>query len=387
MAYHPNIFKLYLFRCFFWMHLFGAVLIPFFTDWGQLSLQTILFINGWFMLWSFLLEVPTGAIADIWGRKQALLLAAAATLLGSLIYASYPALPVFLLAEICFAISFTLASGSDQALAYDSLLSSGQEKNSKQILTKLESAKLLGISLGALLGAAIALSGNYRLPMLWQWLPASLALLTAFSLSEAPRQNTEKYHRFVLQGFKYFAKHRIILALTTDLVLIGALSWLMLWLYQALLRTAGIAVPWFGLIHVLIALAQIAVLNITGYLEKLLGQKKRVLLLLSLATGVCFILASLTKGFFLIFSVIGAIACGLAREPLFTNYLHKYIPSRQRATLLSIISMLKTLTIMFINILVGLFVNTQLAATTFGIGLAILSISLFSFFEEKHLQD
>lgn len=383
-----NINKLILFRLFFWMHFMGAVLIPFLCSWGGITLQQVLMLNAWFMLCSFILEVPTGAIADLWGRKYSLMLAALALIMGSLIYASMPHIAVFAIAEIFFALAFTLASGADQALAYDSLILVNQEKKSKAVITKLETAKLSGIIFGALIGSAIVLTGNYRLPMLWQWIPAGIAFFLALSLQEAPRQTKEKYHHFVLKGFQFFAKHPIIIALSADLILVGSLSWLMIWLYQALLIAVKVPVPYFGIIHVLIALAQIGVIQTAPYLEKIFGQKKRVLLFLSIATGVFFIIAGIIQIVsLLIIAIIGAIACGLSREPLFTNYLQKYIPSTQRATILSIISMLKTLTIMIINIVAGFFINQHLNATTIGIGIVILIVSLFTFFEEKHLQD
>ena len=36
----------------------------FYTDWGGLKLSEVLFLNSWFMLWNYLLEVPTGTVAD-----------------------------------------------------------------------------------------------------------------------------------------------------------------------------------------------------------------------------------------------------------------------------------------------------------------------------------
>src|SRR5262245_37312784 len=122
MAFAANIWKLNLIRMLFWMHFFAAVLVPFYTEWGGLKLSQVLFLNAWFMLWNFILEVPTGAIADFFGRKASL---AAGCLVGTaaaFIYISKPSLPVFMLAEVIFAAAYTLHSGADEALAYDSLL-------------------------------------------------------------------------------------------------------------------------------------------------------------------------------------------------------------------------------------------------------------------------
>ena len=60
-----NIWKLYAVRLIFWMHFISAVLIPFYRDWGSISFTQIFFLNAWFMLCNFFLEVPTGTIADV----------------------------------------------------------------------------------------------------------------------------------------------------------------------------------------------------------------------------------------------------------------------------------------------------------------------------------
>ena len=87
-AYAFNLPKLFAIRLLFWMHFFAAVLVPFFTDWGGITLQQVFFLNAWFFLCSFLFEVPTGAVADFLGRKWSLALGSAVAVSGLLLYAA-----------------------------------------------------------------------------------------------------------------------------------------------------------------------------------------------------------------------------------------------------------------------------------------------------------
>ena len=73
-TFRRNIPLLYAIRVLFCAHFFGAVLVPFFTKWGGLELSQVFYLNAWFMLCSFALEVPTGVIADFFGRKVSLAL-------------------------------------------------------------------------------------------------------------------------------------------------------------------------------------------------------------------------------------------------------------------------------------------------------------------------
>lgn len=63
-SYRSNIWKLCVIRMLFWMFFFSAILVPFFTEWGKLTLSEIFILNAWFFFWNFVLEVPTGTVAD-----------------------------------------------------------------------------------------------------------------------------------------------------------------------------------------------------------------------------------------------------------------------------------------------------------------------------------
>ncbi len=91
---------------------------------------------------NFLFEVPTGAVADFLGRKTSLALGALLGGIAAFLYTSRPLLAVFVVAEAVFALAFTFQSGADEALAYDSLKAIGKQKDSKRILSRMESFKL-----------------------------------------------------------------------------------------------------------------------------------------------------------------------------------------------------------------------------------------------------
>ena len=43
---------------------------PSFTEWGGITFTQIMFLQGWFMAMIFIFEIPTGSIADYFGRKK-----------------------------------------------------------------------------------------------------------------------------------------------------------------------------------------------------------------------------------------------------------------------------------------------------------------------------
>src|SRR5262245_24008313 len=126
------------------MHFFSAVLVPFYTDWGGITLQQVFLLNAWFFLCNFLFEVPTGTVADFLGRKWSLALGSAVAVSGILLYASMPRIETFVAAEAIMAVAYTLHSGADEALAYDSLKADGKQARAAAAIGRMEAFKLAG---------------------------------------------------------------------------------------------------------------------------------------------------------------------------------------------------------------------------------------------------
>jgi predicted MFS family arabinose efflux permease len=383
-----NVPKLYAIRFCFWLHTVSAVLVPFFTDWGGISLSGVLLLNAWFWGWNFVLEVPTGTVADRFGRRTSLALGTATGALATLVYVSAPRFEVFLLGEVLFALSLTLCSGADEALLYDSLDAAGEAHRAPRAIARAESMKLAGIVAGALLGSVLAVRYGVRWTFAAQALPMAAASALAWTLREAPVHRGPARPRYldVLRGgLRHFAGHPALRALAFDLVSIGALAWLVIWLYQPLLRAAGVPLAAFGSVHVGLSLGQIAWLAQQGRLERALGSRRRVLVSMALAAGASFVGLGLVRAPFAVIALsIAAASFGLARTPLLTASMNPHIPSAQRATVLSVVSGLRTLGIMLGNALASAAVGVSLHGTALAIGVAIVVLALLSRARDEH---
>ena len=386
-----NIFKLYLIRFFFWMNFFSAVIVPFYHQWGGLKLSQILFLNAWFMFCIFLFEIPTGTLADYLGRKASLITGSLVAVLSVWIYTREPNFYLFMMAEMVFAAAYTFHSGADEALAYDTLLSCHEEGKAKVVIARMESFKLAGIMAGALLGGWIAKHWGVVAPMKAYALPLAVSFLASLALKEPDlHKNLQTKSSFFVifkEGKDFFIHHKILWILTLDSVFSHALSWVLIWLYQPLLEKAGISIVFFGFVHTGMCLGQIFLLHNIKRWESLLGSKKRLLWLTGLGTGIAFIVLAFAKApWFVILGIILAGSCGLARTPIYSASMNTYIPSAQRATVLSMISMLRTLTIVIVNPFVGFIADVSLSKTMLMLGAALLGLTVFSRVEERHLK-
>ncbi|MBN2039184.1 MAG: MFS transporter [Spirochaetes bacterium] len=386
-----NIWKSYLIRMFFWMHFVAAVMVPFYMEWGHIRFSQILFLNAWFMLWMFIFEVPTGTIADVFGRKKSMLAGTITAICGVVLYVSFPNFYNFVLAEFILAAAYTMMSGAEEALAYDSLIMINRQAESKKIFARMESFKLTGIIIGALAGGVIAKYWGLRMPLLLHAVPQSICAILVLSLKEPVHHDLKEkpgYRTLLKAGLQQLKKDKIIRVLILDMVSIGAFTWLIIWFYQKLLEHAGVDIIWFGLVHTLMCIGQIAVLESVGLLERLLKGKRRLLMLTAILSAVCFILLGIISSAWIVTALIVICASfGLARGPLFTNYLNKYFSSDKRAIMLSLVSMLRTFMIVLVNIIAGLLADVSISLTLILIGGAILVLLFVSRIKEVHLQD
>ena len=80
-----------------------------------------------FHIFSLTFEIPSGVFADVFGRKQMLVVSSIMRVIGSICMICSKNLTMVCVAIACFALAYNFSSGSGDALAYDSLKLVGEE--------------------------------------------------------------------------------------------------------------------------------------------------------------------------------------------------------------------------------------------------------------------
>ena len=119
-SYRFNLYCLYLIKVSKWLMLIMPIVALFYsqnglTDFDIFLLQAIYSISVAF------LEIPSGYMADIVGRKKTLVLGAILGALGYGVYSISHNFTGFLVAEITLGIGGSFISGADSAMLFDSL--------------------------------------------------------------------------------------------------------------------------------------------------------------------------------------------------------------------------------------------------------------------------
>lgn len=243
-----NVWKLSLLGASHMFLLVMPIVVPFFRSHG-LGMRDVYTLEAIFSVGVVVLEVPSGYVADLVGRRRSLLLGAALYGVAFTFLAFSDSFLSFAVFELLAAAGIAFFSGADLALLYASLerLPDGAAR-STGALGRLVSFTQLGETVAALAGGALA-AVSLALPVQLQALVAWLPLGIAFSLYEpsdaslASREHGENA-RAVLRALFGSGRRMALLALAN--VGFGVVTLVAVWALQGQWQSEGISIEHFG---------------------------------------------------------------------------------------------------------------------------------------------
>jgi MFS family permease len=156
-----------------------------------LSLIEIGLLESVFHITSFVMETPTGAIADLYGRKTSRILGRISSIIAILLMLSSDSMLGFTIAFIFTGLSYNLESGADSAFVYDNLRHLGEEDQNMKVNGINEVLYQVASSIGLLIAGFIAvknMEGTYLLNLAM----AFIGLTVLLTMKETTIQNENK---------------------------------------------------------------------------------------------------------------------------------------------------------------------------------------------------
>lgn len=332
-----NIWKFYLSSALGGSMLVMPILVPFYFANG-LSMAQVFIIQGTFSFVSLFLEIPTGYLADILGRKKTIVWSTIFWCLGMLVYSLSYGFWGFLFAEAILGISIALLSGADAAIIYDSLLQIKKTNTFKKVWGRVLSVGHVSESIGAVIGGLLA-GVSLRLPFYVYTLLSFLSMVVSLSLVE-PKRKVMKIHK----GHLHSIKKIISFSVSTNkklkwviayqaVVFAGTLT--AVWLFQPYFKYVGIPLVWFGALWAINNVGRGLFSFYAHKIERKIG-RNLTFILPAFAAALAFLLMGLVStpvGIVLILLVNFAYG---TLNPITTDYINKLTTSDMRATVLSI---------------------------------------------------
>lgn len=154
----------------------------------ELYLQMI----AWYYWAMVLTEVPTGLLADRYGRKVALVAGSATLAAGFLILHQGTSYTEFCLGQVVLGVGHALLSGAPTAMLFDSLKEAGQEDRFLHTESRIHSLRLFGTGGAFLVGGILAYFLGIRPTILLTAVFCSVGAAVALGLRDPTRTSAAR---------------------------------------------------------------------------------------------------------------------------------------------------------------------------------------------------
>lgn len=301
-------------------------------------IQDGMLLQAVFALMLALLDVPTGYLADAFGRKPAIIGAAFCILGGAVIYSVATNFVGFLAGEVLLALGFSLSSGADQALLYDSLIELGRKDEYERIWSKGTALGLAAASVFATLGGFAAMY-SLRLPCYLEVGFSVVLVGVALSVAEPQREEAGDKGRLSVKeivrvSMQSSARVRWLILYPAVLF---AFSQSYFWLYQPYFRLSGLPFGLFGVAYALFNLAAAAAAHQAPRFSRM--SERGRMIALAVVLGMSFLLlGSIVGKLSFLFILLMQLVRGY-QQVVFSELLNREIASGIRASILSVQSM------------------------------------------------
>lgn len=299
---------------------------------------------------SFLFEIPTGAFADIYGRKASTLVGYFFSGLAMLSIFFFKSFMGILLFMSIWSIAGTFISGAKESWVIDNIKQKKKDYLIKSFFFKQQFVMGLSLLLSGILGTFVVKYLGIEI----SWIFASASFLLTFTiLLFIPESKAIRKRRVTFKGLfsqskqsvKYAFKHSVLffLLFATFFIMLreifgGDIN------EQVFLKVLGLPIPYLGLFFSGIALLMLLAPIIANLILKKFGSKKNILSLLLVLSiildiGILFV-NNLSMAILLISLIVFLV---FLFHPIEQVYMQEQIPSRMRATITSFQGMLISL--------------------------------------------
>ena len=306
--------------------------------------------NAFFTLGQVIFEVPTGVIADTWGRRASYLLGAGTLLVSTLLYLLMWQVEAgfagWAISSAVIGLGFTFFSGAVEAWLVDALHFCGYDKDLESVFAKGQTIGGVAMLTGSVAGGVVAQFTNLGVPYLLRAVLLGLTFVTAFLMMKdlgfspvrgtGPIKEVKKVLKASIDnGWRKRPIRWLMLAAPfTGGVGIYAFYAMQPYLLELYGDESAFAIA--GLAAAIVAGAQIVGGLLVTRVRRLFERRTHILILTSVISVVVLAAIGLTNNFWvaIVLLVLWSLTFAMSM-PVRQAYLNGIIPSEQRATVLS----------------------------------------------------
>lgn len=302
-------------------------------------------------------EIPSGVSADVFGRKKMMILSGISALLAGLMKAfSMGNFWIVALSMVFSALSYNLASGSDAALAYESLKADGLEDSYNRYSANSSVIYRVFSGVATLLAGFTVTLGMRRAELLDVAMMV-VHIAIALSLKEIRSDCGQSIRVWAaikncyVESFRFLRSHMRIFTTLVVNSLIGATDTLLLFFLQEEFTEAGVSIALLGPALFVTSMGGVVGSLVSKNLKTAVIKKVEVICALGVCAGFA---TGLTE--FPVLMVIGGFISSMFDDMIQIKtdvMLNDSIPSEQRSTLISVSSFLFSCVMIVLSPVVG----------------------------------
>ncbi|OOC59367.1 MFS transporter [Paenibacillus ihbetae] len=284
-----------------------------------------------------LLEVPSGMMADRWGRKTMMLVSALMGCAEFLLLLFAEAFWHFALVVVVAAIGGAASSGAEQALLYESLRERGRERSFEKWLGRLNAVDIASTVLAALCGSLLASRLPYEFNYALSLISMLVCLGLTLTLTEAGTVGDGEdrpipIRTYLTASWRLFRENRGLLLVMLSGMVTGAAVNFIDEFWQTYLERVEVPVLYFGLFSAGIFLLRLPGNLLAFALKERFSYRPLLTLVIGVLAACFFWLAAMRDSRSIAALFVISLFAGLV-EPLAAGYLQHRADSRMRATM------------------------------------------------------
>lgn len=339
---HTNAFdrNITLFKVF-WMFrdpLFWApILISYLNHVGHMSIPSIYAMEAIVVMGLVILEIPTGALADLIGRKRTMLIGFVLNIVGliALICASTPL--VAWTSNIVWTIGAALISGADTSLLFESLQKRGREGEFKKVLGRVFSSYLIFVGFGSLV-AGFLYDIHPRLPMLLSLPGMIAAFVSVILMKEANGRGKYVFReqvRLMKESVRFVLGQKQVLWAVSLMMLVTGVSRVWFFTYNPYYELVHLDVRWYGVAFFLMNVISWGTSRWAHEIEERFGERASFACMVAFLAVPILLMGSFVMIPMAFMTLLQSFVRGYER-PFFDYFMHSHVHSENRATVLSV---------------------------------------------------
>ena len=316
--------------------LFMPIVVLFYQENG-LEMKEIFFLQTIYSIAIVILEIPSGYLADVLGRKHTMIIGTIMGFFGFVCYSFSYGFWGFAIAEIILGIGQSLISGADSAMLYDSLLVMGKADKYMKYEGRIISVGNFAEAIAGIFGGLLA-TISLRTPYYAQTFVALIGIPAAILLIEP-----ERHGKLVNAKFKDIigiVKYSLIenIKLRWNIIfssVIGASTLVMAWFVQPYFKLIDLPLSMYGILWTFLNLVVGFAAMYAHMLEEIMKPRK-IFIFIAILIPLGYIIVSQIDTYSGIVILFGFYIVRGVATPVLKDYINRLTDSNIRATVLSV---------------------------------------------------